>query len=137
MRAGNNNHAEETTPPTIAKKRRRKPAHAFASRKSRHKHIRQQIADHGEDHGQPPERPHFSNRTGLMREEADQENRDLSLNAIEDRVGREMFAQAKNFLSIRGIFGRIKIDFRRGITSQKKVLQKRWPGLRSRPRCRH
>src|SRR5437016_12962703 len=51
-------------------------------------HIRQQVAQNCENHRESAERPDLSNRAYLVCKDADQKNRDLSLNAVKQRVRR-------------------------------------------------
>src|SRR5216684_3774617 len=52
-----------------------------------HENIREHVHQDGENHGETSESADFSNRGGLAREKTDQEDGDLSLKTIKDRVG--------------------------------------------------
>ena len=59
----------------------------LASREGGSENVGEQITQDGEDHGQPPERADFGDGADVVSEEANQENRDLALQAKEDGVG--------------------------------------------------
>ena len=61
----------------------------------------------------------------MTREKADQENCDLSLETIEDRVRGQAFDQADDLAPIFGIFVRVKIDNLRGVRPEEKILEKK------------
>src|SRR5438132_12526119 len=64
------------------------PQFAFVvtSRKRRNKNIRQHIHEHGEDHGESSKRANFGDRGGLVPEKTNQEDGDLALETIKERV---------------------------------------------------
>jgi len=96
----------------------------MTAREGGHEDIGKKITDHGKDHGEPTERADFGHGTDTVREKANEKNRDLSLEAIEDGIGREVFGQANDFTSILRVLGRTKIDNFADIAAQQSVLQK-------------
>src|SRR5206468_2428290 len=79
----------------------------LTTRECRHENIREHVHQDGENHGETSESADFSNRGGLAREKTDEEDGDLSLETIKDRVGGQAFDQANDFLSVFGIFIRL------------------------------
>ena len=59
-----------------------------------------------------------------MREEADQENRDLSLKTKEDGVGRLVLNEPNHRLAIIGVLQRVEIDDAGDVFVQEDILQK-------------
>src|SRR4029077_7166479 len=72
--------------------------------------VRQQICEHDKDHGEAAKRAHFRNRTTLMREKADEENSDLSLETIENSVGHLAADETEHGFSIVGVLRDTKIN---------------------------
>src|SRR2546430_4746332 len=67
---------------------------------SGHENVCQHVHQDGENHGEPAERADFCNRCRAMCEKTDQENGDLSLKTIKERVRSQTLDQPHNLLSI-------------------------------------
>ena len=64
---------------------------ALTARERGNENVREHVHEDGKDHCQAAERADLGDRAGLMREKADQKNRDLSLEAIKQRIRGELF----------------------------------------------
>src|ERR1700737_5272818 len=96
---------------------------ALAASECRKKNVGKKITEHRKNHRQSPERAHFGDRARAAGEKADEKNRDLSLQTIENSIGGEFSDKAKHGGAILGIFGRVQIDDTRHVLSEHGVLQ--------------
>ncbi len=96
---------------------------ALAASECRDENVGKKITEHRKNHRQSPERAHFSDRARAAGEKADEKNRDLSLQTIENSIGGEFSNKTKHGGAILGVFGRAQIDDTSHVLSEHGVLQ--------------
>src|SRR5438270_1822584 len=108
-----------------------KSCRVLAARERGRENVGEEMAQDGEDHGEPAERADFGDRTDLPTKNADQENGDLALKTKEDCIRRLPADEAEHGRPIVGVLGRGEIDDARHVTTQHPVLENEGGGADS------
>src|SRR5947209_1712417 len=91
--------------------------------KSRNENVGQHVHQDGEDHGETSKCSDFRDRRRVTPKKTNQEDRDLTLKTIKERVRGEVLDQPNDLTSIFRVFIGIKIDNFRGVGAQEEILQ--------------
>src|SRR3984893_1287748 len=81
------------------------------------------MAEDGKNHRQSPKRAHLGDRARATGKEADEKNRDLSLQTIESSISGEFSYKTKHGVAILSVFRSVQIDDASHVLSKHGVLQ--------------
>jgi hypothetical protein len=102
--------------------KRAQTASILATREGRDEDVGEEIGQDGEDHGETAQGADLGHGACAMSEEANEEDCDLSLNAVEDGVGRLAADESEHGGAVARMLRRIKVDDAGTVATQQKVL---------------
>src|SRR2546423_1955181 len=100
----------------------------LATRERGREHIREEMTQNGEDHGEPAKSADLRDRANLPPKKTDEKNGDLTLQAKEDRVRRLAPNEAEHGGAVLGVFGRAEINYAADVAMEHPILKEQRGG---------